>query len=291
MTAGVRAGNNVSEPVTVARPTTRRRRRLLFVLPPALGACVVIAIFVSPGLTGVGLVSHSTCVRGPLAGFQSNYFLPAVLVNSPYGGSAWGNGTIPVSFPGAWSGPPPEGVNAVGFGAGAQNGGSLGAFFTVNLSVYSLRNSTEIGPGNNLRCSQAYSIQFANPITLTEAGGQMLGQNNTTDASGSPYAYIGGEVNASNSPFFNNSFSSENGPAVTTCGGPVKSLPLVEPDYLRLLFPLRVGLATSWIPFQLTFVQTFHYVFPANFGTWEVDNLSAQGGPGGGWAFSFSPCS
>ncbi|MGC2034334.1 MAG: hypothetical protein WA761_02675 [Thermoplasmata archaeon] len=45
------------------------------------------------------------------------------------------------------------------------------------------------------------------------------------------------------------------------------------------------------VPYVLPFTEQYTYTFPANFGTWQVDNLSAPGGPGGGWAFSYSPCS
>jgi len=36
-----------------------------------------------------------------------------------------------------------------------------------------------------------------------------------------------------------------------------------------------------------SYTATWSYWFPPDFGTWQIDNLSAPGGPGGGWAFNF----
>jgi len=267
-----------------------RHRSVLLVALPILGACLAVVILVIPALTGVGIVYHSTCALGPEVGFLPNYPIPAVLVNSPYGGSGWGNGTVPITFPGATNGPPPQGVFAVGFGAGALNGASLGAFFTVNVSIYSVRNSTEFGAGESVTCSQGYSIQFENPSTYAEAGGQIMGANNTSDALEPRFAtFDPGLVNSSDVLHFNNSFSTENSQVVTTCDEPARSFPIVESGFLHVWFPVHAS-TSFMVPFELTFVQTFHYIFPANFGSWQVDNLSAPGGPGGGWAFSYLPC-
>jgi hypothetical protein len=263
----------------------------LLVAFPVLAACIVVVIVVSPTFTGVGLAYHSMCARGPEVAFLPNYLIPAVLVNSPFGGSGWGNGTIPISFPGAFNGPPPKGTYAIGFGTGALNGGSLGAFFTVNVSIYSVRNLTVLGAGQNLACSQSYSVQFENPRSYLEAGGEMLGENNVTDAVEPRVATFNpGLANISESLYFNNSFSRENSPTVSTCDGTAKSLPVDGSDRLQVWFPVDTGSAAERAPFELTFAQSFHYIFPANFGTWQVDNLSSPGGPGGGWAFSYSPC-
>jgi len=59
---------------------------------------------------------------------------------------------------------------------------------------------------------------------------------------------------------------------------------------LSVSFRIDLGNQSFWIATELPFTEQYHYSFPANFGTWQVDNLSAPGGSGGGWAFSYSPC-
>jgi hypothetical protein len=170
-------------------------------------------------------------------------------------------------------------------------GESLAAFFTVNVSVFSLANATVWGAGPNVRCSQAYEVDFENPRTYAEVGGWMLGPNNTTDQYEPNFAILFyGSSYTVDSLHFDNSFSHPNRSNITTCSGPAQSLPLVQSDYLDVSFPVTIGGQNLSIPYELTVQQTFHYWFPANFGIWQVDNLSAPGGPGGGWAFSYSPC-
>lgn len=253
---------------------------------------VVMAVFLSmTALTAWAPIIHWTCQRQSEAASLSNYYLPAVLVNSPYGGNAWGNGTIPVNFPGAWNGPPPASVSAVAFGTGASLGETLGAFFTVNVSFYHVTNLTEWGPGQNIRCSQPFLVTFGAPSLYSEAGGWVMGPNNTSDSSEPNFAVLfQGTRDASDSLFFNNSYVDSNRVNVTTCGGSAQSLPLVTSTSLTIWFPLAVGGKNYTTPYELTFEQDFHYWFPADFGTWQVDNLSAPGGPGGGLAFSYSPC-
>jgi hypothetical protein len=59
---------------------------------------------------------------------------------------------------------------------------------------------------------------------------------------------------------------------------------------LTVWFPVSLSDRTVQVPFIIPVTESYHYTFPANFGIWEVDNLSAPGGPGGGWAFSYEPC-
>lgn len=257
-----------------------------------LALVVALVLLLAPILGSWGPLYHWSCGGGAQATVIPDSYIPAVLVNSPFGGSGWGNGTIPVNFPGAWRGPP-DGVTKVEYGTGALRGQALGAFFSVNISVIDTQNVTVFGPGTNSRCSQAFSIQFEPPSDYIEIGGAMLGPNNTSDVNEPHFALF--EQGSPNPPLrsllFNNSFSAANQPNVTTCGRQAEWLSLTSSSSLQTWLLLTVDGKNYSIPYEFTFVQTFHYSFPADFGTWQIDNLSAPGGPGGGWAFSYSPCS
>lgn len=266
-----------------------RRTRWVFIA----AVCVVVVLSGSFALTEAGgwaPLLHWNCEpQGEVVG-ESNYYIPAVLVNSPYRGQGWGNGSFPSTFPGVSNGIPQPDV-WVAYGTGAEMGSALGAFFTVNVSIESLGNVTQWGPGSNVRCLQPYIVGLTSPSIYAEAGGSMLGPNNTSDW-GEPHFALIYQSTASQLQTldFNNSFESANSRSVSTCGGPAQSVSSVEPWGLGVSFPLTLYGHTLNIPFTIPVLESFHYVFPGNFGTWQVDNLSAPGGPGGGWAFSYSPC-
>jgi len=234
--------------------------------------------------------THVECsVVGPVANVSSLY-IPAVLVNSPYGGGAWGNGTFPATFPGIWNGPPPRGVKAVAYGTGALNGSAEGAFFTVNASINSVQNLTVPGPGPGSPCSLPYSVSLGSPPYYLEAGGGILPQNSTTDVGEPSTATIAGTHGVFSVASFNNSFTQSNELSLSTCGGAARSISLIESSYLDVSVPVLGPNGSQEYPYTIPVQETYHYFFPADFGTWQIDNLSAPGGPGGGWAFSYQPC-
>jgi hypothetical protein len=272
-----------------ATPKWSRRRKVS--VATAIVACAVVAgLFLPTAIAGWAPVLHWTCHPGNEAGELANYYIPAALVNSPYGGSGWGNGTIPVGSPLA-PGRASPGVTAIAFGTGSLNGETESAFFSLNVSFDRLSNDKKWGPGPNARCSQPFGVGFAAPSIYAEVGGWIQGPNNTTDLNEPRYAILyEGTPDASRSLLFNNSYTASNAPQVDTCGNPSRSLPLVTVGRLQVWIPVTIEGTSYTIPYELSIEQTFHYVFPANFGVWQVDNLSAPGGPGGGWAFSYSPC-
>jgi hypothetical protein len=77
---------------------------------------------------------------------------------------------------------------------------------------------------------------------------------------------------------------------VSTCGSSTASL-WVTSHYLTLWYRFSTGQGSATVSFTAPESGAgFHYSFPADFGMWQVDNLSSPGGPGGGWAFSYAPC-
>lgn len=283
------------EPVSIDRSVQTRggagRRAGLVPIVVTVSILVVGCLVAASVFASWAPLFHSACSRRGSAATIENMFIPAVLVNAPYGGQAWGNGTVPSTFPGAWNGAPPPGVYAVAFGIGAINGQAQGAYFSVNLSVTHVSNATLLGPGPSEHCTDSMVVTLEPPLTHALASGYIMGENNTSDVSEPNIAGLpGGLASPIKHVLFNNSFSAANQKEVSTCGTASISLPLVSVSILRVLFQIQVGNLNYTLPYVLPIEQTFHYTFPADFGSWEVDNLSARGGPGGGWAFSYSPC-
>jgi len=91
------------------------------------------------------------------------------------------------------------------------------------------------------------------------------------------------------SPVFIDNFAVANRGNVSTCGTSAQNL-LTFATSVAVRIPFSVGNQNYTLAYTIPFLLSYHYLFPGNFGTWQIDNLSAPGGPGGGWAFSYSPC-
>jgi len=224
-----------------------------------------------------GLFFHSTCAQtGPIASEQA--WVPVILLNSPYGGMAQGTAYVPSD---------PDNSSGHIFGWNSSNGSAAWSGFMANVSVLLVKNETAWGFGPNQFCKTGFQTS-ASPTGSVALGLGLMGSGNTSDA-GEPrtlnYTPLPGEVNLR----IMNAYAMATGGEVSTCGGPAQTQ------------HARSSQLTTWVPFEyrglnltapLTVVteQIFTYNFPANFGTWQIDDLSAPGGPGGGWAFSYTPC-
>jgi hypothetical protein len=281
--------NGTADGQQPATPKWSRRRKVSVVITVA--ACAVaVGLFLPTALAGWAPVLHWTCKPGVKVTSLTNWAIPAVLVNSPYGGSAWGNGTFPPTFPGISRGAPGN-VYAIAYGTGAGNGETQGAFFTVNVSIYRQGNATELGPGMNVRCSQPFRAVLSAPPQYVEIGGEVQGPNNTSDAGEPTHVILPAEFQDNwGNVTFSNSFGVDNTANVSTCGLPARSYPSVTSNRLDVWFPVTVDGQSLNVSYVIPVDESYNYIFPANFGTWQVDNLSAPGGPGGGWAFSYLPC-
>lgn len=252
-----------------------------------VGIAIAVATFAS---AGGGILAHVTCDTGPSLAHQTDAWIPAVLVNSPFGGNASGTGIMNWNFPGAWNGPPPAPghVFKLGWGTGALNGTTSGAFFAVNISVFVPKNTTLIGPGENHPCNSAIELELQAPSTYGGSASSIQTVSNFTNAGEAVNATLFPGLNGSvQSPaFFSNGFYDANRPSVTTCSAAGETLPLTTQG-LGVTFHIEANNSTYQIAYELPFTEEFSYTFPADFGTWQVDNLSAPGGPGGGWAFNF----
>lgn len=194
---------------------------------------------------------------------------PLVLLNSPYNTTRadWSTQT---SYLG----------NGTNFTFPAWNGSVWGFFNRDNWSI-------QVGTGTPISGNLCDSVFFARVTASTPEGGVPLGNylNDSAEPATYQLAGTGGPI------YFSNGFDRET-LGESTCND---NGPLVEQftsTHLTVEIPFTYlgsqHLVNAIIPQE----TTFRYVLPNNAGTWAVDNLSAAGGPGGGWAFSYlGPCS
>jgi hypothetical protein len=274
------------------KPPISRRRKRAFLLTGVAGALVVV-VLASLTLTGTGWapLAHWTCSRQALIAEGSEVLVPGVLVNSPYGGSAYGQGIGPSTFPGLSGFGNPTTVR-VGLGVNASRGSAGGAFFPANVAIYHVANTLVAGPGSSSLCPTSPLQAVLSPSPQTGLYGAPVAVPSTTSDSGeaSYLEHIDHSGSGTIAAWFNNGFSLANRIAVSTCG---------SSQELNLSFyssSFNIGFNATWngvqyvVSYSIPFALNFTYSFPADTGTWQVDNLSAPGGPGGGWAFAYQPC-
>lgn len=229
----------------------------------ALGLLVV-----SFGVTGrADPLYHTQCSKDLLASEPSRW-MPAAFVNSPYGGSAQ--------------------VWAHGDGTGALNGTSVALMMEAGgVDLYRTWNSSVLGVGPNIPCQGSYQVALVTEDFYGITDGLIQKPSSLSDSgeSGS-FAVYNETSNLSAVVYLNNGFTLANDPNVSTCAG----LPVtknVSTTHVSIGIPFEVSGLTVVGPFDVPWMESYTYHFPANYGTWAVENLSAPGGPGGGWAFAF----
>ena len=276
---GVESGPDSPEQRSGPKRFLRIRLRYWGIVTAAV--VVVIGLLLPTLGGGWAPLLHNTCeVSGsPVASLFA--WVPALLVNSPFGGEGYGNGTVP---PGPLSSP---GQGTV-YGIGEANGAAAWAGFRAEINISTVKNQTVWGPGVSVRCDSPFSISV-NYWGGAVLGGPLLGEGNRSDLNESTslnhWTYPG-DVNLT----FANGFLESNSGTISTCGQSALSRGMTSPQF-EVKIPVVIGGTHYLVPYTLGIQETFHYVFSSDFGTWQIDNLSAPGGPGGGWAFNFvGPC-
>jgi len=214
--------------------------------------------------------SRSACEQGPAVAVLAHSLTPYLLLNSPYNGSAQGEFRV-------WN-------NSAG-GAGwwgevdyAQNGVVTDQFRDLQWTVYQA-----VPSGAGVSCQGEYitesrdngagGINQYGPYTNDSSEPRWSGENGTS------YARV----------IFNNSFSRTT-QVVDTCDRGQERLGL-ESTHVSIVIPVNITGQGVQVPTTVSVFSNYTYTFPAEAGAWAVDNLSAPGGPGGGWAFSYlGPC-
>jgi hypothetical protein len=208
-------------------------------------------------------VDQGTWVTAPV-------WVPEALLNSPYGDNVTGGTSSLQILPG------PNGVNGAAEYLATQS----------NVTVTRRTNQTVVGLGSSMPCLRPFRVTIVEQPF--EAGGfAIMGPGNRSDAV-EPHTF---SLFGVPSVAFDNDFQNANAPEISTCGHPAETF-TVSTTRLTLGLPFVGGGSNETVPYAVSgLADTFTYGFPADFGTWEVDNLSADGGPGGGWAFDYlGPC-
>jgi hypothetical protein len=256
-----------------------RRARTLLLVPLAIVAIVAVLLLPTV-LGGWAPLVHYACSPQSSPAETLFAWVPGIMLNSPYGGEAFGNATVP---------PGPLSASGLGttFNLGVANGSSAWSGFRAEINITYESNTTMWGPGQDAWCGApfAVSIQYVGGLVL---GGPLLGKGNVSDTeepTSLNHWTQPGDVNLTVS----NGFTFGNTASISTCGGGSKSNVTASMQF-DVWIPVSSSGPSYPLPYPLGIRETFHYVFPADLGTWKVDNLAASGGPGGGWAFSYTPC-
>lgn len=253
----------------------------------ALGVAVVV---VSMAVTNGSPVfwEHYRCAQGKLLASQYNW-TPELFENAPYGGSVFAGARSLDGAEGGWS---YNGTVALFFGQAEWN---LTMIDRVLVS----------GPGSSPQCPTFDVTHSPSLAPWQQSGGcggcQLLGPGNKSDA-GVPTQFnmsIWGPGIGISSVTFHDAYVVDNDGNVSTCGRAGTSIE-VRSSNLDFQIPFRTANGTVLIdstaygvgPASIPgFVMNFTYSFPANFGTWQIDNLTlGPNAPGSGLAFSYLPC-
>jgi hypothetical protein len=232
---------------------------------------------------GLALFSHTVCARGEVVDTVL-FWTPFSLVNAPYLGSSnySANFLVYELF----------GLTNVTLTKGhvGQGNVSVGGYFeTENWTVFSQTNATDVGPGFNKPCSSPYGAVPSPTNFSTSASGYILqGPGNTSNVN-EPTTF---PLASSKHPpaVFENGFVSANQPPISTCGAEGKEINFSSSSFdISLMVPGPGGpiITVATVSSQ----QNFTYYFPANGGTWLVDDLQQNSGlRGPGLAFTWQQC-
>jgi len=254
------------------------RERLAFASAGVvIGALIVVGTI---SASGFGLQSHTSCVRGPIVA-DENLWTPFALANSPYlGWTGWNASFSLIDAAG-----PANYTLTDGFlGRGNL---STGYFQTQNWSVSTQTNQSTMGPGRNQPCSAGFVAMISPPNFSSASDGPPLQGPGNTSNLGEPATF---SPDGRPAAVFDNGFVSANQPQISTCGGPSK-----EVNFNSSSFDISISVNSTSGPLSIAIsissIERFTYFFPANDGTWLVDDLQENAGlRGPGLAFSWQPC-
>jgi len=236
---------------------------------------LILGVIVAVGMTVV-TVGHprasepaAECAPGSIVAWVNDTYPPLGVVNSPYNGTASGsvpitNGTLILTLS-------PRNGSAFGvferMNWTVRIGKATGGFDSSCAGIYYL-NPTDDGTSTTFPLSNQSVFNFTNDS-------QEPNQSGITGAGGPVYFYSG---------FY--SPTSE----LSTCGAGTTILHTASSS-LQVGVTFSVAGVVHVVNVSIPVQTNYTYTFPANAGAWAIDNLSAPGGPGGGWAFSYlHPC-
>lgn len=261
--------------VVVAPPRPTRAPWILFGALVAVGVAILVLIPVLVPDVGFGVAYHEVCETGAVVDTEV-FWTPVLMLNSPYQGSAWANGS--------------------GSGINATNGQAMGLFAFLHWDLFTLYNGSVAGPGISSPCSSKYAATYSPSISgqVWEITAILLPRGSTDDSheETSFSATNQTDVLVPSVIFDNTPYTpTSGGLEVNTCVSETvvsKSAgsavyPITVPfagvgnqHYLSVLFPSSVG---------------YSYIFPVG-GAWSVQyaETDTAGGYEGGWTFQYHSC-
>jgi len=255
----------------------RVARRLIIPVTVSLVLILLLPTF----LLGWGTAVHWVCYRSGVKGEEPELAVPVAVSNAPYGGNATEMTSLgyPSDYRG-WS---------AGNGGPAHTSRTISEVEQVffNVTFMSATNVLTFGPGPDGRCVQGIVAVLQNPdapgfVPADVHIGSVFSDRNESNN-------VSAHWTNGPPPLFNASFTQANSPPISTCNEPARAY-TVRSHYFHVQFQWNNSDSHVLINFVSSYQSTYTYNFPADFGIWQVDNLSMPGGPGGGWAFSYSPC-
>jgi hypothetical protein len=234
----------------------------------AIAACVAVAAG-SGGATAIweNGTLFSQCSAATLLGAVNNTTTPYLTVDSPYLGFA--NGTYTVFH--NTSSAVVEDQSSVAATGGSISYLSQGANWTVSsdrqtgFSSRSCAGTLTVGESSrSLFTGQGTSGPFVNDSDAPRWGGNETGFS---------------EV------YVNDTFARAQ-LGLSTCAGGAVTLGTTS-TYLDIGIPYRHDGTGQVATATLQVLTNYTYTFPGGAGSWAIDELSAPGGPGGGWSFAY----
>ncbi len=267
-------GASAQPPPDRSRRWPPARRQVAFALIAA--AILVAAIAVVPLVAGASwsLIAHYECGPGATVATR-DLWTPEVLVNSPYGGFGNGTGTYPI----------PGGSTSTSIKA--ANGEATAEFVVEEWSIAPSVRVLVAGPGANAICT---GFVAAGKVVGGYTGAILLLRGATSDAGeNTSLSYPDPYGNQYDSVRFQNGYS-EGDLTFSSCGGGGLVM-AARASRIAIEVPFTLDGQSYTASAAINAAFNYTYLFPGNFGTWSIDDLNTgTHAPGGGWAFSFTPC-
>jgi len=261
-------------PMPPQGPARRSLRPRTVLLGLIIAGLAVAAIAALPLVASVAWspFDHFECRPGTVVA-ERRLWTPLVMVNAPYGGNA--SATVHES-------------TSVSATISAHNGGAEGFFVLLNWSVAQSLRVLAAGPGTNAECPEFLATPGLNYNMY--AGYDLLPANTTSDTDEPTALTPDPNLLGYGSVAFHNGYVSGDGVTMTTCSIGREFLQTTS-SRTTVEVPFTQDGRTAMAKATLEYAANYSYEFPGGAGTWSIDDLNTgNNAPGGGYAFTFTPC-
>ena len=260
-----------SSPQSPAMSSPRGPWILLGGLLVAAVAIVVAVPLLVPGI-GFGVAVHEVCRTGGEVESEQ-FWTPVVLVNSPYGGQAWGNATSP------------DYADPIVYVA---NGQARVAVESLTWQLDRLVNGSAAGPGVSSPCAAGFAATSTGYGAGVSAV-QLLPNGTSTDV-GEPTSFTFAGLS---SVIFNPTpyTGSSGGVQIDNCEGITTGEQTASSSVYPITIPFSGPGTSHYVGVLFPASATYAYKFPVR-GMWAADFAAtdAQGQYEGGWTFTSVSC-